>query len=413
MNKFRLSELINIYLTYKTIKHMSHHRDMRFVDALREVRRMEGESDEKVSQTAYFCFLDSTKAMMHELLVLLKDAHFEDINFSHPDIQKLIKKIKAKMPTELKTLNGEQLVKAIRDMIAHNCDEKINYNEYFIDKFELSFKVKGTATPVVVKLDADDLVDILFIIDRCKDKSLEAALEVNNTYTMNTLLKARNRVLSYNEILSIKDKNGNPITFDGYQDRALTRFLMKNTDTIVKLERIHKSDKYFHLLRYAPFASNKINNYEHKSFNMLMLVDCIKDGQMNYEEITEYMTNNFIHGAYPLYDRETLDSLWFSTIAFNLVSMMSAEELEQLAGKTKYPLSSEQCRHMRNALIHGRYFYNYNNGYELYDGKDGNLEHCMTLNVNTIFHLFKASVKNLKEDFINSGYNPDSEQENI
>ena len=401
MNKFRIKEIVSIYAMYKTLQYMSQNRDVPFIDAYRAVCRKDSDksNDDLFNDDFYFEFCDASKAMMHELLVLLKEAHLEDIDFTHPEINNLVKKIKAKMPKDLATLDGEQLICSIRNLIAHNSSMVHNYHEYEFDKFQLSFNMKGKEKPILVDLDANDLVDIIFVIDRCKNRTLEVELDVGETYTMNTLLKARSRVNSYNDILSLNDKNKSPLEFDTYQDNALTRFLVKNTKIICQLER-KRQDKYFHLARYAPFKANATNHYEQKSYNMLMLVDCANSGNMTYNEITDYMTKNFLHGALPLYDRETLDSLWFSTIAFNIVSMCTADDLEMLASQTQYKFTREQCRHIRNAFVHGRYFYNYHDGFELYDGKDGNLTHQMTIKANMIFELFKAGISETKKEMM-------------
>ena len=91
-----------------------------------------------------------------------------------------------------------------------------------------------------------------------------------------------------------------------------------------------------------------------------------------------------------LNDTNLFEMTLLSNTLFNMFSLILPNELS-----SHFDMADIDFRRLRNSIIHGRYFYNNNNGFEFYDGKDNeNLTHIATLSV--------KQINNAISNFVNS-----------
>ena len=89
-------------------------------------------------------------------------------------------------------------------------------------------------------------------------------------------------------------------------------------------------------------------------------------------------------------DKDFMKSIIYSSLVFNIVSSRTNNELAQVFESADIQIEPENVRHVRNSFIHGRYFYNFKDGFELYDGQK-EMEHFFTFtfeDIEKLFHVF-------------------------
>ena len=87
--------------------------------------------------------------------------------------------------------------------------------------------------------------------------------------------------------------------------------------------------------------------------------------------IGQYQLNENFHAAYlPI----------FTNILYS--SVANTDDKTRNSILKNLDLTGVQCENFRNSIVHGRYFYNYDNNFEMYDGnvrKGAQLEHISTV----------------------------------
>lgn len=352
-----------------------------------------------------------------ELLALVTENFNQtNLNFSDPAINKLLREAKRTLPEEYKNMNAEELIKLIRDSIAHNSAEIQNTYTKNIKDYEITLNKKRT-TPAKYNIPIDDLLFLLEAYDKARIMSYaHGALQYpDSVKTVKDLLQKHKKLGSFDKFLTFYNNKGEAIPIDSYQDKAYLRFLLKHSSLI----NTSKDLNHF-LTRYFPVKDNKLNNYEYKTqLSMLcaMLLDftdntvtdpLVKNylSTLNRDKVTSMVNANITcndsinifkkinpQGLVLLLDSEFMQSVFMSSVAFSLMSNRTNDELYELYKEAGHEMDIDTIRHIRNSFMHGRYFYNFNDGYEIYDGQK-ELDHITTLNINVIEDLYKKYAHN-------------------
>lgn len=351
----------------------------------------------------------STTSFINELLVLATENYNkEGFDLSTPQFKAFLKKSKELLPEEYKNMNGTEFLKAVRDSIAHNSLDVQNLEPINLEKYNVVIRKKGASAPTKKTLTIAHLHQILKAYDECRkvEKVFGCFDFLQKVESLDDLLKLKKKLGSFNKIIKFTNDKNEVVDMDKYQEAAYLRFLLKNKATINK-----SRDPIHFLMRFYPHKDNKLNTYENKYH----FLDVIKSfygcyGATN-QDVLRFIKENKINAQIPFTDTEYLRALISSSIAFGLFSSRTNEEIYDLTQKAEINFDQDTVRHMRNAFVHGRYFYNYKEGFEFYDGaKD--LNHYGTLNMDDLQNILQVAVQDelktvfkKREEIVNNTFN--------
>ena len=362
-------------------------------------------------------------AFTYELLVLITENFKKNgLNFGDPSIRNMMADIKKNLPEEMRTMNSTEFLKALRDSIVHNSNEIRNFDATDINSFRVNLRKKGVRDPHEYAFSADDLLVILEIYDNNRVLTIpHGSIDIADDYnSLEGLLKAKKKFGSFNSVITFTTQDGVIVPMDSFQENALLRFLINYRKEVNKFK-----DFPLFLQRFFPNQDNKLNLYEQK-YHLSMALCTMFDNlftQTN-EDTIKLMKKVDPIGAMPFLDTKIMKSILYSSMAFSIFSSRTPENLLDLATTSEISTDADTLRHIRNSLVHGRYFFNFKNGFEIYDGKDNNLEHYTTLTYDvieamfkTIFtqeqapHLAKNSIKTVNDLILHNSLNFDSTSE--
>lgn len=329
-----------------------------------------------------------------ELLTLATE-NFKNkgLNFGNPKVNTVVREVKAKLPSEFSSLNGQELLKLLRSSIAHNSESNKNIKTDSMESYNINFQKKGLPAPANSSFSYVDMIKILSAYDQSRELAQHhAALDIDDRYkNVDELLKAHKKFGSFARFIKYENAKGEIVDIDKYQENAYLRFLIKHKNNINKFG----NHEYF-LSRYFPAKENRLNQYEYK-YHLSTCFDLLMN---NYDSMTctklvkELKTKDF--GAIlPFIDKEFLQSVLYSSIAFNMFSSRTNDELVSLSTEAGCTFSDDEVRHIRNSLMHGRYFFNFKDGFEIYDGKD-EMQHYATLKLEEIYKIYHVFIKHEK-----------------
>lgn len=316
------------------------------------------------------------------------------LNFGDPKINKLLREIKLNLPAEYQSLNGAEFLKLLRTSIAHNSNDKQNLKAQNLFDYQVLLAKKGVSTPSNYTFSQMDLIKILEIYDTSRIMEQEhGCLLFDEEYNSpDKLLYGKKKLGSFSKFMVCQKADGQEVPIDQYQDATFQRFLIKHKADI------NKYGKFEHFItRYFPVPDNKFNNYEHKSHLLMSMIQLFNvHGKITCNDMVKNLKSNRLGGILPFLDAEFMQSLLYSSLAFNIFSSHTNEELHQLFIESKLNVDNDTIRHLRNSFIHGRYFYNYKNGFEIYDGNK-ELTHITTFDFNTLDQIYETYSKDTKK----------------
>ena len=351
-------------------------------------------------------FYYSINTLTFELLALTTEIFQKDgINFADPKINKLIKELKQNLPQEYQTLNGAEFLKLVRQSISHNSETKQNFKQEDLNNYKVNLPKKNVGNPATYDFSTIDLIKILQIYDMSKiqDKHYGQITVDENYDTPSMLLYGKKKLGSFNKFIEFKDVNGNVVPMDQFQENAFQRFLIKDKHNINKYGNM---DKF--MARFFPLQNNKLNNYEHKSHLLMSLQTMFSsDKSITCEDMIKHVKKHDSGSIMHFVDPEFMKSVIYSSIAFNMFSSHTNEELAELFEKSQVQCDNDTIRHLRNSFVHGRYFYNYKDSFEIYDGTK-QMEHITTFpmeNIDKLFATYSAQTrKDITKERIKQGY---------
>jgi len=316
-----------------------------------------------------------------ELLVLLTELYNKDgLNCANNEFRAFFNNIKKDFPNELKNMNANEFLKTLRNSIAHNSEAITNFKAINTQKYSVHVKKKGASVESDKIFSKEQLLRILEIYDKHKilEKHFGFFNFQNDDSDVDSLLKKHKKDHTFNEAIQFYDKNGNLKPMDKFQESAFYRYLQKNRTTLRK-----SSDVEYSIMRFYPHTDNKFNHYENK-YHLTTAFDML----CNHKDITcskfvKILQKKDQRSVMPFIDNELMQATMMSSIAFNLFSARTAAEIKALCHDAGLEMDEETLNHLRNSFIHGRYFYNYNNAFEIYDGTS-TLSHITTVSCDTL-----------------------------
>ncbi len=317
-----------------------------------------------------------------------------------------IKELKTENSSNKNNLNTAKFLDVIRQSFVHN-DVKAEIPNWQIDeKFNIVINVKGNS----FKFNMYELhilmteflslkKDAFFINIDVREQNLFDAVKKDklNPKTMKSLFGAKNM------------QNDHLLILDDYQQKALFDLFTNEQSLLGKQIRLNKlqDDNYYILVNGFPFKHNagNIGRLNNVCFRNLFILDknfnnkkTFFDAIMDFES-TVYLVDDKTHFTtrqnlieFMHYDTIMFEATLFSNILFSLFSSVHFDKI------TPYLSSFDiDARRLRNSIMHGRYYYNHNLGFEFYDGRDNDkLEHIASLN---IYQISDIVSKFLNTDF--------------
>ena len=121
------------------------------------------------------------------------------------------------------------------------------------------------------------------------------------------------------------------------------------------------------------------------------------DRNMTADGLADLLKKEYKPRYIQLRNSKLYDSTLYSTLAFSIFTGFSRDDLKSIVDNGNYEYSAEELAHLRNAFVHGRYYYNYDDGFETYDGTK-ELSHVKTLTFDMIVDLLKTINDEIKND---------------
>lgn len=322
-------------------------------------------SRENVSVGTEFMAKEVAVNLLKELFTLINqiwaiDAHRFDEGLSNE--KNLLKIIKSNITKDGQKFpfNNKELYKRIRESIVHN--NKINPNFiYNLTNFELNLgEVNGS--DYIINLDFIQIIQLIqVLVHNNTGAKLYAKIFVAKVDSITT----RKEIQEY---IKIYDNNDSPcIDLDKNQVERVYNYFkyIKNGENIIGNE-----DELRSCLRIP----NEVERlFGEKLFALKVVYEMVSGA--TWQKLTTSHPN--------LLNKEGYVNFYFSLISNLLFTMASSQtntELDEMLSGCINGLSSEDVRHLRNSLCHGRYFHDFNQNFYFYDGKK-NLDFKLKLTI--------------------------------
>ena len=136
----------------------------------------------------------SNHIAFEELVLTYELFTSQGMDFSDPNITKVLAKIKKGLPDDYKTLNGAEFLKLIRCSIAHNSEENRNVESDF-SRYKIVLAKKGVAKLADHQFSSKELFSVLSAYDESQKNyktfgSINTELEIDS---VDKLLKERKK----------------------------------------------------------------------------------------------------------------------------------------------------------------------------------------------------------------------------
>lgn len=321
----------------------------------------------------------------------------EGIDYSDERIKEFLGIVKEKLPDEFKTMNGAQILKLMRDAMAHNSESVRNFDSD-VDGYKMRIKSKSGGEDIILKFTNEDILNILLAYDLARITTwVSGSINIDSkASSVNELLSERKRKGSFSNFITTENDKGEADSVDQFQDSAYLRFLVKNK------KRFSEWGNYEYIIyRFFPLKDNKLNNFEFK-FRLLEMLLILREGLLENDNIThrEYLRElnraKDICAKICMSDPELFKSISYSSMCYSMFSTRTNAELAEIFDLAGLDFTEDEIRHIRNSFVHKRYFYNFKDGYEIYDGRK-ELSHILTLRFSEIEKIYEIYIKNVKE----------------
>ena len=340
-------------------------------------------------------FLDITvNVLLREILVLEKEILFIKGNIDSTKLSQnkeftLIRKY-IKEHSEL-NLNNEKIYEKIRNGIAHNdnigSEEnsttagmsriKLTNNDKNLGRevrADFSFPKELIAKIVGIFVDAEN--EKGHFTTKVWEDDLRNHLKNNTLGTDNVARFIEIYVDERKQVLDIKQKE-TLVNFMKALFEDLCRYQVKNTFSAYLQERIpSKRNAEMLIINKARVIGFLQQLRDNKNLTFVE----------NFTMYDKKLINLFRargSDAQPAWIgyKEDFNLQLIPSLMFLIFTTRTQTELKTLFDNIGLNLSSDKINHLRNSLVHGRYFYNFNDGLEFYDGEN-QLTHFHTMDFN-------------------------------
>lgn len=273
----------------------------------------------------------------------------------------------------LKSVNAAQLFDIIRQSFAHNDDENLVPHWMWDENNNIIIHRKIKQGEIELKINIAELISLanIYLTNALKEPRPAVSMYANRL--SNAVMQKRLNPFNVHKYVGSFDiETKTDIPLDKHQKRALYNFIMQNSQGIdehmIKMG-IHPYDPSLLVLKY-PFKCNANN----------ALKDCQKTiDYLSLLNETTLTRNGFMHKVFdkkvekgePVDVIEIQDFLGVpgrfeaclaNNLLFTIFTYMEPAKLKPYM-KDELDLSK-----IRNSIMHGRFFYNYESGFDFYDG---------------------------------------------
>lgn len=329
---------------------------------------------------------------------LVKDGNF-DLSLKKGKYD--FKKIKTQIDIDgiEKTTNSQQLISIIREAFAHNDDNTIaNWYVENNNIFITSQKDK-TGKRHNIKINITNMIQLLLLYLANIDWSDYDTNEIKvSEEKLKRAIKEKTLTVAQvgNIFKSMRSKSGKQ-DMDKLQKKAMFNCLTK-TDFFEFEDGKHIDGDFLAML--YPFKENAYFN----CCDIMDVATYLNEIHKNYTSYNKFLNataKNFISN----YDKNNLPmraqhmilfmlgkngkipSVMINNLLFNMFTFESVSNLEKCFRREL------NIKKIRNSLMHGRHFYNYNSAYEFYDGRK-EMEHIGTITCGEIMQATNILVDN-------------------
>ena len=316
-----------------------------------------------------------------------------------------LKDLRNRLATTASNLNTAKFLDTIRQSFAHNNINTPNPNWTFNEKFEIEINLKNNH--FVFKFDELRQVMNEFLL--LKQNHFSKEYDVHTSKLVRAIENNKITANNINNFIIESYRNGTKVPFDSYQSSTLYHLFCCHTDKEIKQVRYRKllANNQYLLMRFLPLKQGAgmiafNNNITIRRLISLMVAVTSRDefiyATTEVEKGCHLIDNSNFDDSneracmvdFMLNDTNLFEITLLSNTLFNMFSLILPNELS-----SHFDMADIDFRRLRNSIIHGRYFYNNNNGFEFYDGKDNeNLTHIATLSV--------KQINNAISNFVNS-----------
>ena len=351
--------------------------------AIGDVRATLNESLQKI-------ITDVESSLMRHLIALAYEYGDESVDMLTTSEKNEFSNLKQAIGEEdsIKTFDQNNIMKILRQTMAHNSDS-ISEPNWTTDLHSNTIISKPLKKNRVAKmtLSADDAHNLILLYFKKTYQSVPAVAQFDEDLLIKKLKQNSLNILDIKEIF---DKDN---TLDSYQTKTLFNLCQSLKKDFLKGDIDLTSSLLFHVGLIAfPHKNNAHNNFFINSYNL----GFINSLRVNPTAI-EYKKDNNFHKIQDtpklgeFLSMQTYKNIEHGLIInalFYLFSISTPQELEKYFQSSKlYQINPTE---LRNSIIHGRYYYNYNNGYEFYDGPNtDNLRHIGSIKVKDLSALLK------------------------
>ncbi len=302
-----------------------------------------------------------------------------------------------------KTTNSQQLIAIIREAFAHNNDNLISNWHVEDTKICITSAKNKTGKRRNIKINLTNMVQLLLLYLANIDWTVYDTNTINvSTVKLKRAIKEKTLTVAQvgNIFEALRSKSGKQV-MDIHQKKVMFNCLTK-TDFFSYEDGKHVDEDFLAML--YPFKENAFLNCG-DLMDVATLLYQLHDNYTSYNKFSQATAKNFISSfgeekfpmraqhmiLFVLGDNCKIPSIMINNLLFYMFTFESEENLKKCFREDL------NIRRIRNSLMHGRHFYNYNSGYEFYDGiKD--VEHVATITCAEIMNAINILVDNYIKD---------------
>ncbi len=306
------------------------------------------------------------------LYEVVNDNFDESLKKSKKDFSKL--KFNIDVNGNLKTINSKKLFDIIRQSFAHNDDGNIVPNWMWDDKDNVIIHRKLKSQEIKLKIHIDELVSLanIYLTNAINPPSLGISMYASRL--SNAVLNKKLNPFNVHKYIHAFDPNAKvDIPMDKLQKKALYNCIIKNSDGLDEATinmGIHPYDPSFFILKF-PFKCNA-NNAIKDCCMTINYLSILKDKYITRNEFMHKVFDSKIEKEEPVDIIAIQDYLGYpsrfeaclaNNILFSIFTYMDPESVKEYLKDCKIDFNK-----LRNSIMHGRFYYNYEDGFNFYDG---------------------------------------------
>lgn len=317
------------------------------------------------------------KSLLTQYFVYLYELVDNNFDESLKKSKKEFAKIKLNIDVNgnLKAVNAAQLFDIIRQSFVHNDDDKIIPHWMWDEDNNIIIHRKLKQGEVVLKINISELVSLANIYLTNAFNPPSAAVSMYASRLSNAVQQNRLNPFNVHKYVGSFDTiTKTDIPLDKYQKKALYNFIMQNSqgldEHMIKMG-IHPYDPSLLILKY-PFKCNANNAIKdcQKTMDLLSLLNSntltrngfmhkVFDKKVEKEEPVDIIELQDYLGA-----PGRFEACLANNILFTIFTYMEPSKVKQYMTKD----NELDFNKIRNSIMHGRFYYNYESGFNFYDG---------------------------------------------